>query len=78
MKSYVTNYNTGVEGIELNWFQNYLTNRTQYVDFGGNPITTGSILGPLLFTIYMNDICFASNFNSILFADDTTLETPIS
>ena len=82
--SKLTHY--GISGTELNWFRSYLTDRTQYVFIEGscsklNKITTGvpqgSILGPLLFTIYMNDICFASNFHSILYADDTTLINPI-
>ena len=62
---------------------NYLTNRQQYVDFQNKnssllPISTGvpqgSILGPLLFIIYINDIANASQvFNFISYADDTTL-----
>ena len=63
--------------------ENYLTNRKQYVDFQSIqssflPISTGvpqgSILGPLLFIIYLNDISQASPlFNCISYADDTTL-----
>ena len=65
------------------WFESYLSKRTQYVEidnFKSSPqtITTGvpqgSILGPLFFLIYMNDMPQASSlFKFILYADDTTL-----
>jgi exonuclease III len=77
----------GVTGTSLNWFASYLSERKQFVSFQNYnsnyiEITTGvpqgSILGPLLFIIFMNDINFSSNiFNFILFADDTTLSSPI-
>ena len=67
--------------------QSYLQNRCQYVDYDGNsssmlPISTGvpqgSILGPLLFLIYVNDISeVCKTFHSMLYADDTTLTEPI-
>ena len=77
----------GIKDTVLDWFKRYLTNRTQYVDCNGisssiRKIETGvpqaSILGPLLFLIYMNDIYTVSNnLNFILYADDTTLSSPI-
>ena len=73
----------GVEGTALRLFESYLNERQQYVDLDGtnsnyNRILTGvsqgSILGPLLFIIYINDIGQSSkHFNFIIYADDTTL-----
>ena len=73
----------GVDGIPLQLVNNYLTNRKQYVklnEVNSNllPINTGvpqgSILGPLLFIIYINDFARASSiFDFICYADDTTL-----
>ena len=73
----------GIRGVALDWFKSYLTNRAQFVSIesvnsDNGDITCGvpqgSILGPLLFLIYINDIyCSSSVLKFILFADDTNL-----
>ena len=73
----------GVRGIALKWVASYLNNRKQYVSFlsenSSNAdvvcgVPQGSILGPLFFILYINDICNVSNYFAFtLFADDTTI-----
>ena len=72
----------GISGNLLEWFTDYLANRKQRVCLNGHAsswktpnagVPQGSILGSLLFIIYINDIVNHIRTNIRLFADDTTL-----
>ena len=72
----------GVKGPLLCWFRDYLTNRYQRVVIEGKEsswgmikagVPQGSVLGPLLFLVYINDITSVVQSNIRLFADDTTI-----
>src|SRR3989442_13470003 len=73
----------GLRGVMLKWLENYLHNRKQFTVVNNVSSNTcgitcdvpqGSVLGPLLFLIYMNDINNSVPNNDVkLFADDTNV-----
>ena len=78
----------GIRGTELEWFVSYLSNRQQFVELNNTKSTLkvirtgvpqGSIIGPLLFLIYIIDLATASTkLSPIMYADDTTLFTTMA
>ena len=73
----------GGRGLSRDWFQSYLKNRKQFVSISDstsntNEITTGvpqgSVLGPLLFLLYINDLQRSVKYSKTYhFADDTNI-----
>ena len=79
--------NAGITGILLKWFNCYLSDRTQRVFVNGSQskeckvpsgVIQGSVLGPLLFNIFVSDLPNCVDSKLIMYADDSTLYRQIN
>ena len=74
----------GIRGITNEWFKSYLTQRKQYTVINSSKsaleyitcgVPQGSIIGPIIFLLYINDINYGTSLNVLSYADDTTIYT---
>ena len=77
----------GIQGKLLNWIKSFLTNRRQRVLLNGSPsdweavvsgVPQGTIMGPIFFLLFVNDVPNTFNCNVMLFADDAKLYSTIN
>ena len=78
--------NLGLDAHALSWITSYLTNRKQHVVVGGESsldtpvlsgVPQGSVLGPLLFLVYIDDVLLSDGSTLNLYADDMLLYKPV-
>jgi len=75
-------HNSGIRGILLQLFRSYLSNRKPFAKVENvqsglvvilNGVPQGSVLGPLIFFMYIDDFPKSSTFHAVLYADHTYL-----